>query len=314
MRYGIGSLCLLLVSVLSADCGDLAPARGVPPPTPREWSLATLNLWRFRDAIRHSDLDEPLSPALLEQRVQALADFIGGTLQAPHLLALQEVENRGLLDRLVARLAAAGWKYRAILKEGNDPSGMDVGVLYRDPVQVASAQGMFASQRFQGHALFSRPPLRVRILRPWRFLLVVVHQRSARRLGKSTVYEKRQRQAAWLANWVRRQSSPLIVAGDFNSTWGAGQFAASYARFAQAGLFNVWQYLPVHERYSFRYRCRPQALDHIWVSDALKPGIRRVAASRGNAGRYHSLYGSEGVSPVSDHDALVLYGERELEE
>ena len=110
-----------------------------------------------------------------------------------------------------------------------------------------------------------------------------------------------------LANWVTKQDGPLIVAGDFNSTWDAGRLSASYARFAESGLFNLWQLMPEPERYSFRYRCRPQALDHIWVSREAKKAVSRTAVTRGNAGRYHSLYGSQGVTPVSDHDAVVVY-------
>jgi predicted extracellular nuclease len=97
------------------------------------------------------------------------------------------------------------------------------------------------------------------------------------------------------------------MAGDFNTTWDAGRFSASYGRFAESGLLNLWQRLPEQERYSFRHRCRPQALDHIWVSPRLKTSVSRVAVSRGNAGRYNSLYGTQGGEPVSDHDALVVY-------
>ncbi|MGJ3257409.1 MAG: endonuclease/exonuclease/phosphatase family protein [Alcanivorax sp.] len=307
MRYLLIVYLFLVPCLLWADCPGLAPARGVPEPAADEWSLATLNLWRLRDSRKDSRLDEPLSTAVLEQRIQALVDFIAGPLQAPHMLAVQEVENRDLLDALAAGLARQGWRYRVVLKEGNDPSGIDVGLLYRQPVRIASAQRLFAEQGFHGHSLFSRPPLQVTVQAPRQLQLVVVHLRSARGLQKSRVHEKRQSQAALLANWAIEQDEPLIIAGDFNSTWDAGRISASYERFAESGLFNLWQRLPKRERYSFRHRCRPQALDHIWVSPGLKTFVSRTAASRGNAGRYDSLYGSQGVAPVSDHDALVVY-------
>jgi predicted extracellular nuclease len=142
---------------------------------------------------------------------------------------------------------------------------------------------------------------------PRQLQLVVVHLRSARGLQKLRVHEKRQSQAALLVNWAGEQDGPLVMAGDFNTTWDAGRFSASYRRFAESGLFNLWQRLPGPERYSFRHRCRPQALDHIWVSSGLNQSVSRVAVSRGNAGRYHNLYGSKGEAPVSDHDALVVY-------
>ena len=307
MRYLIFCLCLLVATGLWADCRGLAPDLGVPAPAADEWTLATLNLWRLRDTRKDSLLDKPLSSAVVDRRIQALVDFIAGPLQAPHILAVQEVENRDLLDALAAGLARQGWRYRVVLKEGNDPSGMDVGLLYRQPVRIASVDRLFAEQGFHGHALFSRPPLRVTVQEPRQLQLVVVHLRSARGLHKSRVRQKRQRQAALLASWAIEQSGPLIMAGDFNSTWGAGRISASYRRFAQSGLFNLWQRLPKRERYSFRHRCRPQALDHIWVSPDLETSVITMAVSRGNAGRYHSLYGSQGVAPVSDHDALVVY-------
>ena len=307
MRYLLIVYLFLVPLVLWADCRGLAPARGVPAPAANEWTLATLNLWRLRDTRKDRHLDEPLSTAVLNRRIQALADFIAGPLQAPHMLAVQEVENRELLEALAVRLARHGWRYRVVLKEGNDPSGMDVGLLYRQPVQIASVDSLFAEKGFHGHSLFSRPPLRVTVQAPRQLQLVVVHLRSARGLHKPRVHEKRQSQAALLANWAAEQDGPLVMAGDFNATWDAGRFSASYQRFAESGLYNLWQRLPEPERYSFRHRCRAQALDHIWVSQDLKTSVSRAAASRGNAGRYDSLYGSQGVAPVSDHDELVVY-------
>lgn len=305
-------LVLLLIAPIYvlADCRDLAPDRGVPMASEGEWMLATLNLWRLRNAVKDTDLDSPLPPKRVEQRLDAIARFITTHLQAPHALVLQEVENRALLDSLAERLAASGYRYRSVLIEGNDPSGMDVGLLYRAPVVLDNPRALFAAEPFQGHPLYSRPPLRVSLQAPMKADLVIVHLRSARDLASSRVFEKRRRQAARLAQWVGNQTGPVIVAGDFNSTWGAGRFSDSYRQFALAGLFNVWQALEPSERYSYRYRCRPQALDHVWLSPTLKHRLKAVAVSRGNAGRYKSLYGTDGVSPVSDHDALVVYFER----
>lgn len=307
MRYLLIVYLFLVPLLLWADCRGLAPDRGVPGPQADEWTLATLNLWRLRDSRKDSHLDEPLSATVLNKRIQALADFITGPLRAPHMLAVQEVENRELLERVATRLSRKGWHYGVVLKEGNDPSGMDVGLLYRQPVRIATVDRLFAEQGFHGHSLFSRPPLRVTVQEPRQLQLVVVHLRSARDLHKSRVHKKRQSQAALLANWAVDQDGPLVMAGDFNTTRDAGRFSASYERFSESGLFNLWQLLPERERYSFRHRCRPQALDHIWVSPDLKTSASRVAVSRGNAGRYHSLYGSQGAAPVSDHDALMVY-------
>ena len=307
MRLSILIVLIIFPLLAPADCARLAPARGVPAAPDQTWALATLNLWRLRDDHKNSELDDPVTSVLLKARVNAVAEFIVEELKAPHILALQEVENQAVLDRLVDRLAQRGYRYRSVLREGNDPSGMDVAVMYRLPVKIGTVRTLFPDQRFHGHALYSRPPLLLALEAPLAGKLVVVHWRSARDLKKAWVYEKRQTQAALLANWVTAQASPVIIAGDFNTTWGAGRFSASYERFAKSGLFNLWEHLPEEERYSFRHRCRPQALDHIWVSSVLKTSVNRVAVSRGNAGRYDSLYGSQGLAPISDHDALVVY-------
>lgn len=304
------SILLVVGSPAVADCRGLAMPRGVMAPHNDQWTLATLNLWRLRDAHKDADLDDPVSAALLARRLDAIANYVKGALNAPHLLVVQEVENLALLEGLTGRLAQAGYRYRAVLLEGNDPSGMDVGLLYRAPVLLENPQALFAAEQFQGGALYSRPPLKVSLLAPMKADLVIVHLRSARDLKSSRVFEKRRRQASRLAGWVAEQAGPVIVAGDFNSTWGAGRFSDSYQHFAVSGLFNVWQKLAPSERYSYRYRCRPQALDHIWLSPALQDDIEAVAVSRGSAGRYKSLYGSKGLSPISDHDALVVYFDR----
>lgn len=311
MRLTYGVLILLLflgVSALRADCRDLAAPQGVMAPADNQWTLGTLNLWRLRDTRKDSDLDNPVSAGLMTKRLEAIADTVVDTLQAPHVLAVQEVENRQLLEALAARLAVRGWRYQTLLIDGNDPSGMDVGLLYRSPVVLSAPRALFAQTRFQGHPLYSRPPLKVEMSQPVEATLLVVHLRSARDLGSSRVFEKRRRQAEMLADWVTaRRQKPVIVAGDFNSTWDQGRFSDSYNRFASTALFNVWTLLPAQERYSYRYRCRPQALDHIWLSPMLKERVEGVDVSRGNAGRYKGLYGSKGISPISDHDALVVY-------
>lgn len=307
MRRILLFLTLLYAHPALPDCQNLAAVRAVSAPAADQWTLATLNLWRLRDTRKDSDLDDPISQALLSRRLDALASAVVETLKAPHLLAVQEVENRALLQSLADRLTERGLDYRVVLLEGNDPSGMDVGLLYRAPVELENPRALFAAERYRGQFLYSRPPLRVSLREPVSAELVVVHLRSARDLKSSRVFDKRRRQASRLAGWVAEQQQPVIVAGDFNSTWDAGRFSDSYQQFAASGLFNVWQKLSASERYSYRHRCRPQALDHIWLSPVLKHQVEAVDVSRGNAGRYHRLYGSNGVSPVSDHDALVVY-------
>ncbi|EKF75746.1 hypothetical protein A11A3_02717 [Alcanivorax hongdengensis A-11-3] len=306
MRIVFVVVLVVLGALGQADCRNLVPARNLPAVPDGQWSMATLNLWRLRDDVRDGGLDDPLDTDTLNGRLDALAAYISGPLQGPSLLALQEVENRRLLEALAERLKHQGLTYQATLLEGNDPAGMDVGVLSRTPVHIAHVQALFAEQRFAGHALYSRPPLQLVLDSPWPLKVIVVHMRSARGLEKEWVRVKRQQQAALLADWAARQQGALVVLGDFNSGQGAGYFSDSYQRFARSGLYDVWQRLPESERYSFRYRCRPSALDHIWVNKELQADLDGVAVTRGNAGRYRQLYDSQGRDVVSDHEALSV--------
>ncbi|ASK33131.1 endonuclease (plasmid) [Alcanivorax sp. N3-2A] len=308
-RRALALLALLLAPLAGADCHGLAPPRVVPVAAGDQWSLATLNLWRLRDASKDARFDEPLSEPVYRHRLDALAGYLLDTLRAPPLLALQEIENRAILDALIERIVAAGGpRYQGVLMEGHDPSGMDVALLYRPPVAVGAVRALFSSSRYRGQPLFSRPPLAVSLKQPVEATVVVVHLRSARDLGrKAWVAEKRRRQASALGDWIAARRGALIVAGDFNSAPEPGLFGEPWRLIGASGLYDSWQRLDRDERYSFRHRCQPQALDHILMSKTLLPKLRAVAVSRGNAGRYDRLYGSNGTEVVSDHDALVVY-------
>ncbi|GEM_PF-268053 len=309
------TLSLALISVRAvADCAPPPAVRAVPAAGSGELSLATLNLWRLRDSDKDARYDEPLAPGRVEARLQALAGMIHERLGAPHLLAVQEVENRTLLRRLARAVAEHGPDYRTLLREGHDPSGLDVGLLYRAPVRIKDHEALFAERKQQGQWLFSRPPLRVRVQEPLVFDLVVVHLRSAHGLDepdeRARVRAKRKEQARVLRHWVGkpvRRDPPVVLAGDFNSAPGDALYAEPWQRMHR-GLGSVWDHLPAHERFSHIHDCQRQAIDHIFYSDALKHRATDAAISRGNAGHYRTLYGAHGTdSAVSDHDAPVLY-------
>lgn len=308
----LSSLLIILIFLAppaAARCHGLAPPRDVPAASAGEWTLATFNLWRLRDTDKDAPLDQPLTPAIYRARLDALAGYLIDRLKTPTLVAVQEVENRAILEDLAQRIHQRGGPvYKAVLVEGNDPSGMDVGLLYRLPARVGKVRTLFADQKFRHHALFSRPPLWVTMTGPASFSLIVVHLRSARGLGKKAwVAEKRRRQADRLTTWVQGHSGALVVAGDFNSGPGKGAFGQPWRRISEAGLYDSGQRLLATERYSYRHRCQPAGLDHILLSSEMEKRLKAVAVSRGNAGRYKVLYGHHGTRVVSDHDVPVVY-------
>jgi len=141
----------------SVEAGRGAPAPASPSPA-GQLSLASDNLGAFFDGTDDPGTDDATVaaryPAELALRAQSIARYLG----SPDVVAVQEVETLGALQDLAAQpeLIAAG--YRAVLAEGADPRGLDVGLLYRsDRLALRSFEARPAS------AAAARAPLVVHL-------------------------------------------------------------------------------------------------------------------------------------------------------
>lgn len=317
--------CLLLAAPAPAQARGSAcdpwrveAVRPVPAAASGELAVATQNLHRFFD-----DVDDGGGPrvdsAEYRRRLRQLARQVDEVLRRPAVLAIQEAEHEKALADLAAELRArTGQRWQPVLREGADPGGIDVGFLVRADWQVRAVEQLLAGERLGRQRLFDRPPLRVLLRGPdgHELELVNVHLKSL--LGSegpaaAKVARKRTRQAEALAGWVRSALAaaprrPLVVLGDFNATPDARGEVDVLGILAAAGLRNAIDRLPVDERYTYLFRCAPEALDHVLVAPGLQSAVAGLAASRGNAG---AVTGPETPvdSPLgsSDHDGLVLY-------
>ncbi len=313
-RLIIALLCLLGAGHSAARC-DLKPTpRALTAPTSNELLLVTQNLWRLVDDRPDTSADQPVAPEYLQQRLDAIAAYIGEVLQWPHVLAVQEVEHAALLKQLAERIREQGGpRYRVAMIEGLDPSGIDVALLYRDNIKVADVSSPFHGLRYKRSPLYSRPPLVVTLSAPLAMKLVVVHMRSGRNLederkGKN-IQEKRRRQAQTLRTWMVAESGhqPVIVLGDFNSAFGDEIYQQPIELLEQPPFSSAWMLLPEAERFSYVYQCRPQAIDNILISQSLLERIKSAQVSRGNAGYQYRLYKKKAPYLVSDHDGFGVY-------
>ena len=94
--------------------------------------------WNVHDLFDEVDQLQPpgdADTALTQAEVEAKLARVGRVLARldADVLVLEEVENLGMLERLAAGPLAGGG-YRAFLREGFDPRGIDVGVLSRVPI------------------------------------------------------------------------------------------------------------------------------------------------------------------------------------
>lgn len=303
---------LVLLAALSsaslASCPVPEQVTAVPVATQQEISVATQNLWR----LTAKEMSKPER----QKRLVAWSRHIREVLQSPHILVVQEVDTLAMLEALAEQISNDGGpRYQPLLLEGNDQSGIDVAMLYRSPVKPGVVQALFATEQRSGSWLFSRPPLHVEILQPFPFELVALHLRSGHGLNEAAqqgrVRDKRRAQARRIRDWSLSrlaQGKALMLVGDFNSAAGTDPYAEPLAILDQPPFSSAWQSIPAEQRFSYIYRCRRQAIDHILLSPALQIRLGRAAASRGNAGRYRTLNGAQGAGEVvSDHDALLVY-------
>lgn len=311
-RRGVWLVLLAALSTAShASCPVPEQIAAVPAPAEQEISVATQNLWRLTA--------KEMSGKQRQQRLAAWSRHIREVLQSPHILVVQEVDTLTMLKALAGQIRDDGGPdYQALLLEGNDKSGIDVAMLYRSPIRVGEVRALFSTEQRSGSWLFSRPPLHVEILGPFAFELLALHLRSGHGLNDAAeqgrVRDKRRAQARQIRDWSLSrlaQGKALMLIGDFNSAAGMDSYAEPLAILDQPPFVSAWQNIPAEQRFSYIYRCRRQAIDHILLSPALQARVTRAEASRGNAGRYRTLNGARGAGVVvSDHDALLVYLKR----
>jgi len=124
----------VLVLLACAPPAPLEPRTGSSTLRVVTWNVHDL-FDEVDDTVSPGDEDTVLSAAGAESKLAQVGKVLS-RLDAD-VFVLQEVENLALLERL-ARGPLAGRGYRAELREGFDPRGIDVGVLSRLPVRWVS--------------------------------------------------------------------------------------------------------------------------------------------------------------------------------
>ncbi|MFQ5411985.1 MAG: endonuclease/exonuclease/phosphatase family protein [Phycisphaerae bacterium] len=206
---------------------QLEPIPPEPKKTPRTFSgvvtLASynvLNLFDEYDDPYHQDGGTDPKP---RDQLDELAKTIH-RIDAD-VIALQEVENRGYLERFVrAMLPDMGYEH-VVCFEGNDRRGIDCAVLSRLPVgPVTSYRHLRFPDGEGGMMSFRRDLIRVRIEpndHPG-FDVLVVHLKSKRGGGRGErVRLAEAQQARRLMDDMLRQdrNARFVICGDFNDTW-----------------------------------------------------------------------------------------------
>ncbi|MCH2111804.1 MAG: endonuclease/exonuclease/phosphatase family protein, partial [Planctomycetes bacterium] len=142
------------------------------------WTLVSWNIENFFDVWDDPwARDEVTQPAFVrEKRKEGIAQVLRA-LDAD-VIALQEVENRGLLQEFVEDYLA-GEGFELVLIEGNDTRGIDVALLSKIPIKKVSSHRNVPLVKADGSPThFQRDLLEVRLDRPRNPSVYVVHLKS----------------------------------------------------------------------------------------------------------------------------------------
>jgi predicted extracellular nuclease len=315
---------------------------GVTAAPASQFTVASFNVQRFFDTTNDGGIsDVPLTLQNYANRLAKSSLVIRTALRAPDVIALQEVENLGVLDDIAdtvnADLGLPG-EYTAHLAEGNDPGGIDVGFLVRSRVHVTSVtqegKGTTFTDPDDGSTdlLNDRPPLVLRAvidgpsnMLDANVIVVANHLRSLGGVDSTTearVRVKRQLQAEFLAKLLNSLQSEgaVISVGDYNAfeksdglvdvigtvrgePSPADQVVLWSADFVDPNFVEA-----APGTYSYVFEGNAQALDHVLLSEGAQGLFEGLQHARVNAD-FPEVYRNDPdrIERLSDHDPAVAY-------
>jgi uncharacterized protein len=318
--------------------------REPPPPRTGEVTIASLNLQHFYDTVDDAGIaDAELTPIAYSNRLRKAGLLFRDEMHRPDILGLAEVENLGVLQDLAAASAAP---YAVFLLPGNDLGGINVGFLVNTSRVEAIEVTQHGKNATFTHpltgmpaTLHDRPPLLLRALIPdplttntLALTVIMNHLRSLLDIENPAngafVRAKRRAQAEYVAELVQQRQSlgeHVVVMGDFNAfefndgyvdVMGtiagtpspSNNVVAASPDLVEPNLINLIETLPAQERYSYVFEGTAQALDHILVSQGLRPHVRLFLYPRYNADAPEvSRNDPQFPWRISDHDAAMVY-------
>lgn len=323
-RFGFLSLslvsCLALASA-GAGCGDSSSSSGgggsgtgaggsggeatssgaggegagVPG---QQVTIVTWNLHNFFDTVEDASNEavDSQSQAAYDAKLAAAVETIGDL--DPDIMLVIEVENEGILEDMNAAL---GGVYTTLhLTEGNDPRGVDIGLMSKIPTTdiVSHLEDKFALEGTAGPTYsYSRdcPEYHFRI-GDQNLVLLGVHYKAK---GPPDNPEKRLAEAQHtraIADFLVSQDESLAVAilGDFNDLPGSPPLDATIDGppvFVDAATF-----APEQDQWSFDFEGSLELIDHLVMNPTLDALLDPTSVA---------IPHTSAVEDASDHAPIV---------
>jgi endonuclease/exonuclease/phosphatase family metal-dependent hydrolase len=319
MRLSIACLSVLSLAALTACSDDTTqtPQDGSPRDAavdtrpgvdsvgrdlqlgpPVSVKLATFNLHNFFDGENDPNKDDDVPKA---SEVDDKVARVGAALRRldADVVALQEIENRPLLDRLVKeQLAQLGYDH-VHLQPGNDPRGINVALLSRFPVlRVTSHANDFFKGLDPGDSKnyrFSRDCLEVEIepSKNRKLTVLVNHLRANDNSQLATRTREAQAQRVReivdaILKWT--PDANIAVVGDLND--GPESRTLKLIRDGAPALKELLAGKSINQRYTTFYKGQKTQIDYILTSSGLTADLQAGSA----AASHEAVY-----SAASDH-------------
>lgn len=253
-----------------------------------EFKVATYNIENLFDAQKNGNEYQEYTPdnkhgwneAMLEIKITNLARVIGDI--DADVIALQEVENKDVLEKLNRALGKKSYPY--LYYPNKKPRiSIETALLSRFPIEKTHSIVMKDQPRG-----IHRVTLRIE-----KTLLNVYINHWPAHKDKE---EERLIYATSLHNELLKENKEYILLGDFNSPlqvqkddWGMAFIHVLKTGDKTSSLYNLWYELPIDKRYSHSYGKKRSALDHIVISKSLEDG-KGVEYKKGSFDKFIKPY------------------------
>ncbi len=269
-----------------------------------------------------------------ELRVEKLAHYVLNTMQAPDIIAFQEVGSQKALEDVAAKILEmdSEQNYSAHLRQGS--GSIHTGFMVKNTVSNIVVEQLGEDESLSiGGRKHDRPPLLLKAELntnpPTPIAVLNLHIRSLNGIEGSDqtfVRTKRHEQGISIAKMVKAlqlQYDNIFVLGDFN----AFQFTDGYVDVVNQisgqtslgaqyeiesvldePLINHSLSVPEEEQYSYVFRGNAQILDHcLSTANLSQIEVDELQYTRGNADNPPSLENDDPILRISDHDGFVLF-------
>ena len=253
-----------------------------------------------------------------KNRFYAKCDAIAKTLmwtadmygRMPDVIGLAEVENRGVLTKLLSSTLLRKFDYGVVHQDSKDRRGIDVAILYRKSSMILSSRTFVTPSDMS-----TRDILHVRMtLQDGREVDFIVNHHPSKYGGAEESAERRLEVMGTLKSLcdslVRAGSKDIVAMGDFNDVPTSPQFRIMDSLLVNKGL-------PLNEKGegTIRYEGKWDLIDNFLVSPFLQtsdmeilkiPFLMTYEKKYPGEKPFRTYSGPRYIGGVSDHCPIVL--------